>query len=158
MKASELMTGDFVTFKDSIKEGDIIPIQIVSIDLYGNCFVRIGEDAITLKGACDDIDLNDLSGVPLTEEILEKNGFRWDGSGQRSMMLATDIGSPDLRYNIYVGLLKGTIEIHAAHPIETEPGSGWRKYNKVYLQVCGMYVHELQHALRLCGVEIEIKL
>lgn len=29
----------------------------------------------------------EINPIPLTPEILEKNGFKFDGSGQRSMML-----------------------------------------------------------------------
>lgn len=95
--------------------------------------------------------------IPLTAEILEKNGFKFDGSGQRSMMLISGPHfSEGIRYNIYVGLKKKTIEVFVAHPVEKSPN--WRKSNKVYLEVCGLYVHELQHALRLCGIEKEIEL
>ena len=94
--------------------------------------------------------------IPITPEILEKNGFNWTGSGDSTMMLSTPCRFEGIRYNIYVGLKKKTIEVHSAHPeLRTE---NWRKVNKVSLEVCGHFVHELQHALRLCGIEKEIVL
>ena len=93
--------------------------------------------------------------IPLTPEILEKNGFRWTGSGDSTGMLSTPWGFDGIRYNIYVGLKKKTIEVHSAHPeLRTE---SWRKVNKISLEVCGCFVHELQHALKLCGINLEIK-
>ena len=94
--------------------------------------------------------------IPLTSEMLEKNGFKPDGSGQKSYCLLTPFGIEGLRYNIYVGLRQKTIEVHAAHKVLKK--DNWRKVNKLYLEVCGPYVHELQHALKLCGIDKEITL
>lgn len=108
------------------------------------------------------LDIGDLSffvefePIPLTPEILDKNGFRWTGGGDSTKMFSTPWGYDGIRYNLYVGLKKKTIEVHAAHPeLRSE---SWRKVNKVSLEVCGCYVHELQHALRLCGIDKEIVL
>lgn len=101
-------------------------------------------------------DIAALSGVPFTPEILEKNGFRPDGSGLNSYCLLSDWGEPGIRHNIYVGLKKKTIDVYAAHPALRT--ANWRKANKIYLEVCGCYVHELQHALKLCGIDKEITL
>ena len=99
-----------------------------------------------------------LEGIELTEEILEKNGFKWDGSGQSSMMNISPFSRSEtgVRYNIYVGLKYKTIEVFVAPPVEKTPG--WRKSNKVYLEHCGCYVHELQRALSLCGIEWDIEI
>ena len=153
MKANELMIGDLVTFKDCQNDETPSIVKIWQINDDGEAFAFIdGDDAL------DEIIIdNEIVGIPITPEILEKNGFKFDGSGQRSMMLiSTPLLSEGIRYNIYVGLKKKTIEVFVAHPIEKSPN--WRKSNKVYLEVCGCYVHELQHALRLCGIEKEIEL
>lgn len=100
--------------------------------------------------------LEDITPIPITPEILEKNGFKPDGSGQISYCLLTPFGIEGLRYSIYVGLRQKTIEVHAAHTVLKK--DNWRKVNKTYLEVCGPYVHELQHALKLCGIDKEIKL
>ena len=129
MKATELMIGDWVYLEDM---GICAPVM-------------------TLKEGYE----YKSRPIPLTPEILEKNGFKFDGSGQRSMMfISTPHFDNGIRYNIYVGLKNKTIEVFAAHPVEKSPN--WRKSNKVYLEVCGCFVHELQHALRLCGIEKDI--
>ena len=61
---------------------------------------------------------------------------------------------PGIRYIFYVGLKKKTIEAHVAFPRTGQPG--WRKSNKVWLQESECYLHNLQHAMRLVGVEINI--
>lgn len=139
MKAKDLMIGDWVKSRGKIE-------QVTSV-----------YDGYICTDSFEDSHDYYFEPIPLTPEILEKNGFTWDGSGQRSMMfLSKPQFAEGLRFNIYVGLKRKTIEAFAAHPIERTPN--WRKSNKVYLEVCGCYVHELQHALRLCGIEKEIEL
>ena len=146
MKAKDLMIGDWV--------------QGYTPDTYSWIYGIFNEEriAIIASGTATYIELSieDIQPIPLTPEILEKNGFKFDGSGQRSMMLMTPWEEQGIRYNIYVGLKKKTIEVFAAHP-EIRVYN-WRKINKVYLEVCGCCVHELQHALRLCGIDKEIVL
>ena len=142
MEANELMIGDWVY--DTILQG----------------YTRV--KVLTARGIQGDIhdniwDEETFAPIPITDEILEKNGFKFDGSGQRSMMLISKpYFSEGIRYNIYVGLKKKTIEVFVAHPVEKSPN--WRKSNKVYLEVCGCFVHELQRALKLCGINKEIVL
>jgi len=142
MKASDLMIGDWMQ--------DITPCVIDAVS---------NEDICTYRNEIGYVTANpsNLKPIPLTAEILERNGFKYDGSGQMSMMfLSKPQFSEGIRFNIYVGLKKKTIEVFAAHPIEKSPN--WRKSNKVFLEVCGCYVHELQHALRLCGIDKDIEL
>lgn len=139
MKAQDLMIGDWVKSRGKIEKVTSVYEGYICTDTFEDSHDYYFEP------------------IPLTPEILEKNGFTWDGSGQRSMMfLSKPQFAEGLRFNIYVGLKRKTIEAFAAHPIERTPN--WRKSNKVYLEVCGCYVHELQHALRLCGIEKEIEL
>lgn len=157
MDAKDLMVGDWVYAIDDNGEKHLCRANNLeydyinerddfSVDFYGTDF----------NPELPDIAFN-VEPIPLTAEILEKNGFKFDGSGQRSMMLISEPHfSEGIRYNIYVGLKKKTIEVFVAHPVEKSPN--WRKSNKVYLEVCGLYVHELQHVLRLCGIEKEIQL
>lgn len=141
MKANELMIGDWVMdaeFDHNIpRRVEIIEPRRVWLE-GNNMYQPIGT----------------IQPIPLTVEILERNGFTPTGGGDKSYMLTTPFGIPELRYNIYVGFKAGYIEVFAAHP-----NTGvWRKKNHTLLEVCGMYVHELQHALRLCGIEKEIEL
>ena len=149
MKASELMQGNIVRYE---YEGRKFPARVV--ETYRNSVL-----VESISGKYEPIEIDDgkIFPIPLTRKILEKNGFKFDGSGQCSMMFLSEPQFAEgLRFNIYVGLKRKTIEVFAAHPIEKSPN--WRKSNKVYLEVCGCYVHELQQALRLCGIEKEIVL
>ena len=164
MKSKDLMVGDWVNYrpgwideetgKPEYECGEGFPVKITCI--YDGLAQY---DDMLPDGTINTIEVADyeLSGIPLTPEILEKNGFRFDGSGRRSMMFISEPHFADgIRFNIYVGLKHKTIEVFAAHPVEKSPN--WRKSNKVYLEVCGCYVHELQHALRLCGIDKTIEL
>ena len=100
------------------------------------------------------ISCADIQPIPLTPEILSQNGFSWDGSGRREMMLATPYNEKGLRFLVYVGLMHKDMSVHAAYPNNAD----WRKVNKCSLEVCGCYVHELQHAIRFCGIDKKITL
>ena len=143
MKAEELMIGDWVIVYEKA-----MPVKAMVDGVYGNNAFVLGHQRTVENGFVEPIRL--------TPEILEKNGFKYDGSGQRSMMLMTPHGESGTRWNIYVGLKHKTIDVFSAPPVEKSPG--WRKHNKVYLEVCGCYVHELQHALRMCGIDKTIEL
>lgn len=140
MKAEDLMIGDFIKLPDGASA------KVISIARDGIYFEDSQSEGVA--------SFDNLSPILITQEILEKNGFRFDGSGQRSMMLATPYGDSGTRWSIYVGLKHKTIEAHCAPPVERKPG--WRKSNKACLEACGCFVHELQHALRLCGIDKEI--
>ena len=83
-----------------------------------------------------------LDPIPITPEILEKNGFDeciWVGKK-----------SWRRRYLVHNEILIC---------IDGRDGGfmhfGYQGYNS---EICITYVHELQHALRLCGIEKEIVL
>ena len=126
MKANELMIGDWV-------RNDLNEVQQV---------VELREGRIML--AYNDMyDYDEIDPIPITPEILEKNGFEKQGFdgweyniyGQAngdylcSVLWRTDYGIPHLM-----------IESHSS-----KHGS-FRSFEI-------RYVHELQHALRLCGIE-----
>lgn len=81
--------------------------------------------------------------IPLTAEILEENGFVKciGGRSKKSLQLIGD--------GLYVSWWNDRIVIRykrvLGHP-------------SAYLNCDCRYVHELQHALRLCGIDKEIEL
>ena len=80
-------------------------------------------------------EYNEIEPIPLTTEILEKNGFRkeLDDDGVHfRYTLITDGISFSLKYVLSVFQWLGPLDFK--------------------------YVHELQHALRLCGIKKEIEL
>lgn len=116
MKANELMIGDWVYF-----------IHTDKFDMYTyREKARITADDFARDSCILDAH---YTPIPLTPEILEKNGWKFN----------------DLPFV-----------------------QGWEQYGITIVGnriTCGQnvsmkveYVHELQHALKLCGIEIEIKL
>ena len=84
--------------------------------------------------------MNDTQPIPLTPEILEKNGIKRDTNGRM--------------FGEYFDEDKnGFLEIS----VDCE-GIWWSINYEEYHILRFKYVHELQHALRLCGIDKEIKL
>lgn len=132
------MIGDYVTMVADAKRfpenivGETIPCKVIGLDLYKTEGVRVANNFEFM-----DEDPNKLSPMPLTYEILKKNG------GIMSDTLAKfDIGNYYVIYE-YDGFL--TI---------CEDNYNERKISYIDCE----YVHQLQHALRLCGINKEIVL
>ena len=152
MKANDLMIGDWVQVaKDvCIKKGTIVKVRSIDGD---NSFPEKG-----LKGCatCEPIDDRTISGgvwveylepIPLTPEILEKNGFIKNV----------------LRKNVLVYVFSDNEDYYTL-VIDEYSDSIWRleytnnEFNTPITRIMFSYVHELQHALRLCGIDKEIVL
>ena len=129
MKANELMIGDWLLYYDA-DENQNIPVKIVSIDDDGWVFYEY-PDATRQEGWC-----KDLNPVPLTPEILEKNGFTRFGTDYILKERHFGLENPSTPSNYFDNYWL-RVSIEAVH-IE--------------------FVHQLQHALRLCGIEKEITL
>lgn len=133
MKANELMIGDWVMpLKKKLKG---IPGKVVTIDGgTGVCWID-SEDYSCL------VPCSDVERIPLTTEILEKN-FNESLPG---INLMYDLKGPYMVSNEngqwVFGLVKDDGENSARYPL-----------------VKILFVHELQHALRLCGIDKEIVL
>ena len=84
--------------------------------------------------------------IPLTEEILAKNGFRYT---------ANVIGRHNCKcYELeQKGVYHMTISIY-----KNEITCELDKVVALYMNVVTNCVHEMQHLLRLCGIEKEIEL
>lgn len=123
MKANELMLGDWVSYKGKM------PCKITAI-----CKDTVVVDNDTAQDWM--IDYDKLTPIPLTGEILKKNGFKkMDGEYQ------------DVFY--YYERLELLIDDRL------EP-CGYTLYGVFGFQI--KYVHELQHAMKLRGIEKEIQL
>ena len=115
MKANELMIGDWVFIKD-------YPIRALPQRVRPEHYVR---------------SLVEFEPIPITTEILKKNGFKREGGasywheGDRSACILH--WSKD-KEQLVVGSL----------------------CDDYMVKMNVRYVHELQHALRLCGIEKEI--
>lgn len=130
MDAKELMIGDLVIHGF----GGIG--KITEID---SKTVVIKDDGFDTGDGMNEVSfaLNELTPIPLTPEILEKNGFRLQSD-------RSELGKLD---TYWFGNELGAFRIHRLN-------NGDYQFGLVKIK----NVHELQHALRLCGIEKEIKI
>ena len=116
---------------------------------------EIGSGLVMLN--CNDLyEFDEIEPIPLTPEILEKNGFektQIHGEKQDDIFLCFD-GEIIIEVGIYD---PNFILIHYRY--ETPDGINSGELSSI-VKVDGgkFYLHELQHALRLCGIEKEIEL
>jgi len=153
MKANELMIGDWVKVTDDDTDDSFIG-QVKVIDELENINVQEGEDvAYPYSIVC-------LEPIPLTPEILEKNGFYWGHTAtEEDFCGAVGCGYPDKGWCFD----EGAGEIKIIFPTETDGGlirlddQSADKYLELVF-VKPIMVHELQHCLKLVGIEKTIDL
>lgn len=133
LKISDLSVGDWVRTKDGNVTVDIIsPLEVVVMNDYGNlCACKI----------------EDIEPIPITAEILGKN--EWYTDGMYAFLPIDEHLHLEYYYHehrlrkYYCG--KDEWQNHA-------------KVNDITFTAHCYSVHQLQHALRLAGVEKEINL
>ena len=133
MNANELMIGDWIQIAD---EGyNSMRGQYHQID-----WIKTGELGLDNRKI---ITPPYAEPIPLTPEILEKNGFGF-----------TRNNNTDSVWNgwwIYEGLELAVANLNKE--------GNWPCFINIYdSNILCEYVHQLQHALRLCGIEKEIVL
>lgn len=127
MKANELMIGDWVQCSSYM--GNKVPCKVVGIST---------DITVEFKNCARKYEALDFAQpIPLTAEILKKNGFDYNDSLAE---WATD------SFCVEFG--------HAAFEEEPDHFFVWVSNCEVALN----YVHELQHALKLCGIDKNIEL
>jgi hypothetical protein len=138
MKATDLMIGDFVLLGDTA-------VKILSINLYngedsmGGKYYVITEPQLAHTNSWVDM----LEPIPLTPEILEKNYGK-----------ETQVGISDKPCWGEMGAIWSTMLWKCENSFWLEVNTIAGGFVKKHIR----YVHELQHALRLCGIEKEVKL
>lgn len=124
MKATELMIGDWVMFKDPT-DGSKYPVRLKSINANSCCGIE-GKSLLSLT--------DDFEPIPITGEILKKNGFTKSKVFEEWKYKSITY-KPFPLY--FISIMKDSAD----------------------LKLCNcVYVHELQQSLRLCGIKKEIKL
>lgn len=122
MEINELMVGDLVN---------------IAIEGYNNP-TRIREiGSFWVKVIKDEMEYGDIlvTPIPLTTEILEKNGFVYDSEDK-------------LFEDIYPRISM----LYAQYRLVEKGGINYGEMSEI------KYVHQLQHALKLCGITKEIEL
>ena len=143
MKANELMIGDLVWYNNQ-------PHQIRQLGIFGEN--RDGDDypAVCVgrpKGIGLILERNEIEPIPLTPEILEKNGIVYDYDEEECVADYKFVKLKGYQYSddeILIDYCNGHIKVVSDF------------YGDVNMEI--EYVHELQHALRLLKIEKEIVL
>lgn len=152
MKAEDLMIGDWIGWLPTWKNDETGEIEWDG-DRNDPIIGKVGmlmKDCTTIDYCDDDycdesIDVEDIGliPIPLTPEILEKNGFGF-----------TRNNNTDSVWNgwwIYEGLELAVANLNKE--------GNWPCFINIYdSNILCEYMHQLQHALRLCGIEKEIVL
>lgn len=133
MVAEDLMVGDWVCVRSNDKEDthNFKIKSIISEGVYGPSFVGFDED---------------LEFIPLTPEILKKNGFKEDFETKGIYW------RPDCRKFCIVKELDTWYFAFRVLGETVDKSSGY-----ICISECN-YVHKLQHALKLCGIDKKIVL
>ena len=137
MKANDLMIGDWVEWKHATEEKyhgiyKIATIEEGWVDFYDE------------EGYCCSQPYDEIHPIPITKEFIEKNGYRFNDEVEN--------GGDWEYYGIYKSCIYRTSSGWYLWILVGEMDGG----NQISLNI--NYVHEMQHALRLCGVEKEINL
>lgn len=129
MNTEELMIGDWVKISHLNKIGKVYRID--RANGKGNGFAAV------IDG---DYYEGNLEPIPLTSEILEKNGFEYKGKelGLYGVTIAPHYVRDDVPFEVFC---------------DGEPFAIWFK-EPINIK----YIHQLQHALRLCEIKKEIEL
>ena len=122
MEAKDLMIGDWVNI--AVEEHNN-PTRIREI---GSFWVKVIKDEMEYGNIL-------VTPIPLTTEILEKNGFVYDSEDKLFEDIYPRISMLYAQYRL---VENGCINYGEMSEIK--------------------YVHQLQHALRLCGIDKEIEL
>lgn len=143
MKVTDLMIGDWVTIKDENKHGKVTQLCVTQ-------YMEGGEwdEELCVDDLCE--KFSNVSPVPLTQEILDANGFKLET--KRSTKFGWVVNEAQIGDTYIV--------IHTCEKWVHAP----KKYINIWVKWDGYvrpsdyhlmypeYVHELQHALRICGL------
>lgn len=146
MEAKELMIGDWVRVNDTEHAHSLQVAEILrkSGAYYAILYWDGMPDGVLPDRVICEVDK--IEPIPLTHEILKKNGFRKSVSPPGIHAKCYEINNKDEKYCLTI--------------------ANYNKYKRLLLNIdsedsecfnikCD-YVHQLQHALKLCGVEKEI--
>lgn len=155
MEARDLMIGDWVHveahrgFNAQNVKVETIPDND-SDNKYGHHYGHIGTWLYGGDNDFRDVETKHLQPIPLTPEILEKNGFT-GGKYKDYCGFVFYLSADGFReIGLTMSYKDNILWCEKIKP--NYPNSFGDKYSIHHLD----YVHELQHAMRLCGIEKEI--
>lgn len=144
MKTEELMLGDYITFRDVQNDSYCPKVKVCGL-INDDVYASIDGDPVL-----DVVDPDELAGIPLTPEILEKNGFENDFYEDESVADYVKVRLEGYSLKCKAnGLDDALVSWCNGHlEVVTDFNGEVRKDIE--------YVHELQRALRICGIDKEI--
>ena len=157
MKAKELMIGDWVNRRVGWRNEESGEVEYETEGMFPIEVTCIYDDIVQYDEEYDEEIVNtveaadyELFPIPLTREILEKNGFE---NISNHTLKGYDTFRLDIEQRGYDYCV--TIKLKDYYKLQS--------YDDRWYTLCEMefgcgYVHELQHALRLCGIDKEIEL
>lgn len=145
LRAKDLMVGDRV-----LLFGD----KPVKVDCIGNVEVYLSDE----NGIDWRVTYEHIKPIPLTTEILEKNGFKKAESDFLSQTWAWAEKSEKI-YGRWVQITFYNKPINGVSYLTKIETCSQKGDGVDHIHSCDIEsIHELQHALRLCGINLEIKL
>lgn len=136
LQAKDLMIGDWIMFPNSIEKIQ----EVAYVEGKGYCA------SFAASATLFPIPIDKLEPIPLTKEILENNGFVGDGYAHLFIDDTTH-----LQYYYHEHRLR-------KYYYGIDEYDNHREVKDITFQCHCYYVHELQHALKLCGIEKEVQL
>ena len=143
MKCKELQIGDW------IQDENGSPMRIIKVGRDYACAI-FGDNECPWAFEDDDVQ---PEGIPITPEILKKNDWYWGLTSDEEDFESCVMGTYDPHW-VYD---EGAGEISLFFPKDTDGGvlkiddQGFNRHLE-FVWCDTLYVHELQHALRLCGL------
>ena len=132
LKISDLSVGDWVGYNGKSYRTVIVDALDQTATIFGN-------------DEQGDIHIEQLAPIPITAEILEKNGWR---------VIEKEALGDEYEYDGE----KRVWDDYSIDICETKPGVFWYSWRTEYYMWRLEYVHQLQHLIRLAGVDKEINL
>lgn len=143
LKISDLSVGDWVYYD----EGNT-PYSIRSVYRTGIQDCVVLNDNKYSEGVIGFVD--SLTPISITAEVLEKNGFEFEKASRWHICELED----ETRINVWIGKNnEGRIEVSKPDPFD----DGYH-FKYADIEVLNIAVHQLQHVLRLAGLDKEINL
>lgn len=140
MEINELQICDIVTFAECLEDGCVIPIKIEALGYQGGWDAEENNALVNIDDSfgCDILAIDEsIVGIPLTTEILKINGWIYNDKDAKYAP-ETWVGN-----NLMLHEDNGRFRIVVVSDYDDEDT------NNTPFTI--QYVHELQHALRLCG-------
>lgn len=134
LTATDLMVGDLVRQKHSGR--------VLRVSSFDPPYIREANELGQYKE-------DTIEPIPLTAEILEKNGWKMCKS---NVWRRIKIGCDEININ----LGENYTQIEHLNMIYNPEDNAEVNYSSDFEYPRAIYVHELQHALRMCGIEKEV--